>query len=557
MRVLISSPPPWAQSGYGIQAGLTAEALAALGHEVAISAYAGVHEEREWRGIPILSTGGKNYGNGVIAGNYARWNADLLLLVCDPWMTDPGQLAGLHVMAWMPVDCDPLSRMELQWLDRLRDTAASVRPVAMSEFGKKMLAAEGWDAPLVPHAVNLGEFCRFPEAGRAWRKRMGLGDGFVISKVGVSNDDDRKSFEVTLQAFAAFSAKHPDARLYLHTEAQASRAANLAFMAMQLGLKGKVAFADEHKRGADLYTVADMRAIYCGSDVLDAVSKGEGFGVPVIEALACGTPVIGCRNSAMTEKIRPEWGWLITGQRTWARHHNSWWTQPSAADLERAYGKARTSARSMRKAAARAGEAWSFEAMRDAWKLALDSPARPADHAKIFKGAYASGKWGHGSGPGSDPERCRPYVEFIESFARKHVELGGQVLDLGCGDGQLARAIFWPKSIGYHGMDVVLGDDIRTCYLPDADLVLVKDVFQHWPNADIEAMRVRLAGYDHVLVTNTVAEEITGRSLNADIAAGQWRAVDVTRPPFCWPGRELLRWELPGETKQTVLLERS
>ena len=370
-RIMISGPPPWAESGFGIQIAATGAALTSLGNQIAISAYAGVHEERTWNGMQILGTGGKPYGNGVIRGNYQRWNADLLLFLCDPWTIDPAQLEGLNVAVCMYVDCDPLSAMEQQWLDRAQALAASVMPIAMSGHARKMLADAGFpDAPVIPGAVQP-EFYPDPSAGAAWQRRLGLPlEAFVIGKVGVSNEDDRKSFEVTLQA-----ARFRKVYLYLHTEARAAKAPDLAIMAANLGLHGRVAFADQYKRGCDLYTAAEMAAMYNGLDALDAATKGEGFGVPIIEALACGTPVIGCRNSAVTEKISPDWGWLTWGQQTWARHHQAWWAQPSLTDLARAYDKAQTSARSMRKAAAAEGGRWTLEAMTRAWEQALQPAA--------------------------------------------------------------------------------------------------------------------------------------------------------------------------------------
>jgi glycosyl transferase family 1 len=368
VRILVHSVPPWAHSGYGTQCAIAIEQLAKLGHNIAVSAYAGVHEERLWRGIPVMGTGGKPYGNGVIAGNYRRWNADLVITLCDPWTLEPSQFAGLNMMPWMPVDCEPLSRMEEAWLRQI----PGVRPAAMSQFGRDVLDAAGWpDAPVVP-LVAQPEFRPDADAGRRWRAEMQVPSGaFLVIKLGVNNEDDRKAFIPTLVAFADFARRNHDAFLYLHTEAQAKSAPNLALAALDLGLKGRVAFGDEYKRACDLYSADWLTGMYNAADVTDAATKSEGFGVPIVESLACGTPVIGTRNSAVTEKIEPEWGWLVRGQLERPRHHQAWWSVPRTNELEQAYIKAGSSARSMRRAAEAAGSRWTPAAMGSAWAAAL------------------------------------------------------------------------------------------------------------------------------------------------------------------------------------------
>jgi len=369
MRILVHSVPPWATSGYGTQCAHTAAALARLGHQVAISAYAGCHEEREWNGIPVLPTGGRPYGNGVIAWNYHRWHADLLILFTDLFVIDPAQMNGLSVMPHIPVDCDPLGVIDRRWLERV-SKIAMLHPVAMSEFGRGQLAAAGYDAPVVPHATD---FRPRPGLRAQWRKEMNLpGDVLVIGKVAVNNRDDRKALVPTVHAFAAFVREHPRSGLYVHTEPQAKDAPNLAHMARVLGIGNRVVFADEDRRAADAYPASWMEAMYNGIDVLDATSRAEGCGVPIIEALACGTPVIASRNSAMTEKIAPAYGWLAGGQPEWPTHHQSAWQTPFIHEMVRCYQKAAAGAAGMRKAAARAGQAWSVEAMTAAWKQALD-----------------------------------------------------------------------------------------------------------------------------------------------------------------------------------------
>jgi len=67
---------------------------------------------------------------------------------------------------------------------------------------------------------------------------------------------------------------------------------------------------------------------------------GEGFGVPTIEAQACGTRVI-ASNWAASQDLVAEDGWLVDGVPVWDAGQLSWWQTPSVPSivnaLEQAY----------------------------------------------------------------------------------------------------------------------------------------------------------------------------------------------------------------------------
>jgi glycosyltransferase involved in cell wall biosynthesis len=58
-----------------------------------------------------------------------------------------------------------------------------------------------------------------------------------------------------------------------------------------------------------------LASFYRSADVLLATSMGEGFGIPVVEAQGCGTPVIVSDFSAQPELVGA--GWKVGGQPWW------------------------------------------------------------------------------------------------------------------------------------------------------------------------------------------------------------------------------------------------
>jgi len=48
---------------------------------------------------------------------------------------------------------------------------------------------------------------------------------------------------------------------------------------------------------------ADLPALYAGAEVFAFPSRYEGFGLPPLEALACGAPVLCCDTSSLPEVV--------------------------------------------------------------------------------------------------------------------------------------------------------------------------------------------------------------------------------------------------------------
>jgi glycosyltransferase involved in cell wall biosynthesis len=76
----------------------------------------------------------------------------------------------------------------------------------------------------------------------------------------------------------------------------------------------------------------DLAALYTRMDVLLAPSLGEGFGVPLVEAMACGTRAIGSNWAATPDLISPD-SWLTDGQLSWDAGQDAWWMTPNVSSL--------------------------------------------------------------------------------------------------------------------------------------------------------------------------------------------------------------------------------
>ena len=74
-------------------------------------------------------------------------------------------------------------------------------------------------------------------------------------------------------------------------------------LAESLGVRDKVIFTDFIKD-------EDLPALYSGAEIFIYPSLYEGFGLPVLEAMACGTPVI-CSNTSSLPEVVGDSGMLI------------------------------------------------------------------------------------------------------------------------------------------------------------------------------------------------------------------------------------------------------
>lgn len=177
---------------------------------------------------------------------------------------------------------------------------------------------------------------------------------------------------------------------------------------------------------------------------------------------------------------------------------------------------------------------------------------------KVFSSIYENCLWGnnehsqyHGSsGDGSSPEHNLDYIQFVKNFINNNNIKS--VSDGGCGDWRLGSLLFYNMDIEYNGYDIYsdLIEFLKTEYvkpnfgfthldifnnrdqIKNADLLIVKDVMQHWDDASTKEFVdwiIDSKKFKFVLITNC-SSGLVGMSQEG--CTGGWRGLSCEHPIF-------------------------
>jgi glycosyltransferase involved in cell wall biosynthesis len=330
LKILLHSNAAWSPTGYGNQVSVFAPKLRAH-HDIAVSAFWGLQgSSLEWNGVRHYPSLGDPYGNDVIQAHAEHWfkgglRDGLVLSLIDVWVLRTEVWRKLNCASWVPIDHDPITPS----IRRFFNESQSI-PVAMSKWGRERL--QDWDPLYVPHGIDTKALS--PQDRKESREYIGLpDDAFVVGMVAANKGvPSRKCFAQSIAAFAEFRKNHPDAILYLHTDAQ-GRAEGHDLPAMLRGHgvpPSAVQFPNQYLYSCVPFSASHMAALYSSFDVLLNPAMGEGFGIPMLEAQACGTPVITTDFSACREVVAA--GWHCEWERFWT-YQDSFQALPRVEDI--------------------------------------------------------------------------------------------------------------------------------------------------------------------------------------------------------------------------------
>ena len=129
------------------------------------------------------------------------------------------------------------------------------------------------------------------------RSRYHLPCEYVLA---VGSVQPRKNLRRLVEAFGGVASEYPGVALVIAggkgAEGEGAEGALLRSEVLRLGLRERVRFTGYVPEG-------DLPALYAGASVFCYTSLYEGFGLPPLEATACGVPTITSNASSLPEVV--------------------------------------------------------------------------------------------------------------------------------------------------------------------------------------------------------------------------------------------------------------
>jgi glycosyltransferase involved in cell wall biosynthesis/2-polyprenyl-3-methyl-5-hydroxy-6-metoxy-1,4-benzoquinol methylase len=129
------------------------------------------------------------------------------------------------------------------------------------------------------------------EVIRGTLERLGIFHNFILF---VGSLEPRKNLTTLLRAYAGYVQGHSGQELLVVAGGQGWLTDDLPQVAAELGIADRVKFLGYVQE-------ADLRVLYSAAKLFVYPSIFEGFGLPPLEAMACGAPVITSNTSALPE----------------------------------------------------------------------------------------------------------------------------------------------------------------------------------------------------------------------------------------------------------------
>jgi len=240
----------------------------------------------------------------VISQNIIKlWNPDLV--ICG--MDIPIQISiyqnlkplGIKYVAITPLENPPLTQ---SWAAELM---AMDYVFFISELGKQAALKAGLTK--VDHLLVGADTKTFHPAEKdekeKVREALGIGNEFTI--LTVADNQERKNLWAEFEIISKLKNAGKKVKFILVTREHSPVGNKLRDLALDYNLNKELMIIE---RGVD---TTQLRDLYIASDAYLSTSKAEGLGIPILEAMACGIPIVATDTGAITELLEHDRGYLV------------------------------------------------------------------------------------------------------------------------------------------------------------------------------------------------------------------------------------------------------
>ncbi|URW74444.1 glycosyltransferase family 4 protein [Sphingomonas donggukensis] len=205
------------------------------------------------------------------------------------WTRAPWALAIHGIDAWPRA-----ASARARFFASRADLVVSVSQVTLDRF-RSWCPVDPARCVIVHNAIHLEAYGMAPRRADLVEK-YGLADRTVVLSFGRLDPTERyKGFDELIEAMPDLLRMRPD--LTYLVAGRGGDLPRLQAKALALGVADQVVFTGsiEEADKADIYRLADVFAL---------PGRGEGFGIVLLEAMACGVPAIGSSRDGSREAVR-------------------------------------------------------------------------------------------------------------------------------------------------------------------------------------------------------------------------------------------------------------
>jgi len=280
--------------------------------------------------LPDKRVKGDIYGQSRIVELLGEVLPDVVFMLNDPYIVlrilfrnkhDPEVvLARLRpIIAYMPVDGYDFPAVWGQLPELVASTdqiegcpPPSFHPVVMSRHGRTMFP----NADLIYHGVDTETFrpvtpknpiimsngTRIESKADAKRALSLDPDAFLVLRV--DRNSYRKNFADTWKALVPLMKRYSNIHAWFHCKAEGDSIELPQVFGREPSVADRFHFPGSYSTKIG-WNENDLLAVYNAADMFVSTSQGEGFGLTLAEAAACGLPIVAQNVSSIPEVVGP------------------------------------------------------------------------------------------------------------------------------------------------------------------------------------------------------------------------------------------------------------